>query len=80
MGERRRFADRFKAKVAFEAACGDKAIQEIAAKHQVHPNQASKCKRQALMKHPDRLSSSYSMRACCIFLAPISDISSPCAS
>ena len=36
------------AKVAFEVLRGDKAVQEIAAKHQLHPNQVSTWKRQAI--------------------------------
>ncbi len=32
MAKRRSFADQFKAKVALEAPCGDKTVQEIAAK------------------------------------------------
>ena len=36
---RRRFTNQYKAKVALEALRGDKTIQEIAAKHQLHPNQ-----------------------------------------
>ena len=36
MAKRRNFSDAFKAKVALEALRGDKTIQEIAAKHQVH--------------------------------------------
>jgi transposase len=48
MRTRRRFTAEFKAKVALEALRGDRAIQEIAAKHQVHPNQVSTWKRQAL--------------------------------
>ena len=48
MGKRRRFTEQFKAKVALEALRGDKTIQEIAAKHQVHPNQVSQWKRQAM--------------------------------
>ena len=47
-GETRVFTDQFKAKVALEALRGDKTIQEIAAKHQVHPNQVSTWKRQAV--------------------------------
>lgn len=46
MAKRRSFTDQFKAKVALEALRGDKTIQEIAAKHQVHPNQVSAWKRQ----------------------------------
>ena len=48
MGARRKFTDQFKAKVALEALRGDKTIQEISAKHQVHPNQVSQWKRQAM--------------------------------
>ncbi len=42
---RRRFTADFKAKVALEALRGDRTIQEIAAKHKVHPNQVSTWKR-----------------------------------
>ena len=45
--KRRRFTAQFKAKVALEALRGDRTIQTIAAKHQVHPNQVSGWKRQA---------------------------------
>ena len=48
MAKRRKFTDQFKAKVALEALRGDKTIQEIAAKHQLHPNQISTWKRQAV--------------------------------
>jgi transposase len=48
MRTRRRFTADFKAKVALEALRGDKSIQEIASKHQVHPNQVSAWKRQAM--------------------------------
>ena len=41
MTTRRRFAADFKARVALEALRGDKTIQEIAARHKVHPNQVS---------------------------------------
>jgi transposase-like protein len=47
MAKRRNFTDQFKAKVALEALRGDKTVQEIAAKHQLHPNQVSAWKRQA---------------------------------
>lgn len=33
MAERRNFTDQFKAKLALEALCGDKTVEEIAAKH-----------------------------------------------
>jgi transposase len=41
MAKRRNFTDQFKAKVALEALRGDKTVQEIAAKHQLHPNHLS---------------------------------------
>jgi len=48
MATRRNFTDQFKARTALEALRGDKTIQEIAAKHQLHPNQVSTWKRQAV--------------------------------
>ena len=48
MAKRGKFSDQFKVKVALEALRGDKTIQEIAAKHQLHPNQISTWKRQAV--------------------------------
>ena len=48
MAKRRNFTDQSKAKVALEALCGDKSMQEIAAKNQLHPNQVSTWKRQAI--------------------------------
>jgi transposase len=48
MTTRRRFTAEFKAKVALEALRGDRTIQEIAARHKVHPNQVSTWKRQAM--------------------------------
>ena len=48
MAKRRNFTDQFKAKVALEALCGDKTVQEIAVQHQLHPNQVSTWKRQAI--------------------------------
>ncbi|MGA9252868.1 MAG: transposase [Roseobacter sp.] len=39
MTKRRNFSDKFKATVALEALCGDKTVQEIAVKHQLHPTQ-----------------------------------------
>ena len=48
MTKRRKFSDRFKAKVALEALRGDRTIQEIAAKHRLHPTQVSTWKRQAV--------------------------------
>ena len=48
MTTRRRFTADFKAKVALEALRGDRTIQEIPARHKVHPNQVSAWKRQAV--------------------------------
>lgn len=48
MAKRRNFTDQFKAKVGLEALCGDKTIQQIAARHKVHPNQVSTPKRQTV--------------------------------
>ena len=42
MTNRRRFTAEFKARVALEALRGDKTIQQIAAKHKVHPNQVTR--------------------------------------
>ncbi len=38
----------FQGRVAVEALRGDKTVQEIAARHKVHPNQVSTWKRQAI--------------------------------
>ncbi len=48
MTTRRRFTAEFKARVALDALRGDRTVQEIAAKHKVHPNQVSPWKRQAV--------------------------------
>ena len=48
MTKRRNFSDKFKATVALEALRGDRSVQEIAAKHRVHPTQVSTWKRQAI--------------------------------
>jgi transposase len=48
MTKRRNFSDKFKATVTLEALRGDKTVQEIAAKRQLHPTQVSTWKRQAI--------------------------------
>ena len=48
MRRRRRFSGDLKAKVALEALRSDRTLQEIASKYQVHPNQVSTWKRQAI--------------------------------
>ena len=47
-GKRRRFSGEQKAKIALEALRGDRTLQEIASRHQVHPNQVGAWKRQAV--------------------------------
>ena len=48
MTTRRRFSDKFKATVALEALRGDRTVQQIAAKHRIHPTQVTTWKRQAV--------------------------------
>lgn len=50
MAKHRNFTNRFMAKVASEALRGDKTVQEVAAKHQMHPNKVSTWK---LVLHPE---------------------------
>jgi transposase len=48
MKTRRRFTSEFKAKVALEAIRSEGTISELATKHQLHPNQITQWKRQAI--------------------------------
>ena len=48
MKTRRRFSAEFKAKVALEAIRGERTISELATKHELHPNQITQWKRQAI--------------------------------
>jgi len=48
MRSKRKFSAEFKAKVALEAIREQNTISEIAAKHQLHPNQISQWKKQFL--------------------------------
>ena len=50
--KRRNHSASFKAKVALDALRGDKTLAELAAKHDVHPNQIAEWKKQ-LMEHSD---------------------------
>ena len=52
--ERRRFTNRFKARVALDAVRGVKTLGELATEHQVHPNQISTWKKQ-LVAQADEL-------------------------
>ena len=47
MAKRRRFTWRFKAQVALEAPREERTVQQIAARHGVHPNQVSQWSRRA---------------------------------
>ncbi len=55
MARRRNFGKGLKAKVAIEAIKGVKTINEIASIYEVHPNQVSKWKKQALERLPDTM-------------------------
>jgi transposase len=48
MGKRRRFSAAFKAEAALEAIKGERTINEIASARQVHPNQVTAWRKQAL--------------------------------
>jgi transposase len=50
MKTRRRFSAEFKAKVALEAIRGERTISELATRQQLHPNQITQWKRQAIDK------------------------------
>ena len=55
--KRRRFGDKFKAKVALEASQNDKTIAELASKYKIHPNQVRRWKREFLAAAPTIFSS-----------------------
>lgn len=48
MKTRRRFTAEFKAKVALEAIRGERTISDLPTKHQLHPNQITQWKREAI--------------------------------
>ena len=58
--KRRKYSDKFKAKVAIEAIKGVKTIAELAAEHKVHPNQISKWKKQLLDNAPELFAGKHS--------------------
>jgi transposase len=52
MSQRRNFGAAFKSKVAVAAIQGDKTLNEIASQYEVHPNQISQWKKQAIERLP----------------------------
>ena len=54
--KRRKFTDKFKAKVALDAVRGVKTLAELASEYQVHPNQVSEWKKQLLSHAPELFS------------------------
>ena len=46
--KRRRYSGELKAKIALEALRGERTLQEIASRQQVHPNQVGAWRRQAI--------------------------------
>ena len=53
MAKRRRFKAEFKAQIALEAIQGQKTINELASKYEIHPNQITQWKRQLLESAKD---------------------------
>ena len=51
--KRRNHSAAFKAKIALEAAKGDKTIAELASQYEVHPNQITQWKKQLLESLPE---------------------------
>jgi transposase-like protein len=51
--KRRNHAAQFKAKVAFEAAKGEKTIAELASEYEVHPTQITQWRKQLLELLPE---------------------------
>jgi transposase len=53
MSQRRNFGAVFKSKVAMAAIQGAKTLNEIASQYEVHPNQISQWKKQAIERLPE---------------------------
>ena len=51
--KRRKFTEKFKAKVALEAVKGVKTLSELASEYEVHPNQVSEWKKQLQAHAPE---------------------------
>ena len=51
--KRRKFTEKFKAKVAIEAIRGVKTLAELAKEYQIHPTQISEWKRRVLTNAPE---------------------------
>lgn len=49
---RRKFTGEFKAKVALDAIKGQETVNQIAARHEVHPHQVTQWKQQLLRQAP----------------------------
>ena len=54
--QRKNYSSEFKVKVALEAIKGQKTLNEIASKFEVHPNQVTQWKKQALEGLPELFS------------------------
>jgi putative transposase len=50
---RKTYTAAFKSKVALDAVKGDKSLSELAARHEVHPNQISQWKKALLASLPE---------------------------
>lgn len=62
MAKRRRFKAEFKAQIALEAIRGQKTINELASKYEIHPNQITQWKRQLLESAKDVFSTARSRK------------------
>lgn len=63
MAKRRNFGKEFKARVALEAIKGVKTVNQIASEFEVHTNQVSLWKKQAVENLPDAMADGRSKKA-----------------